>query len=668
MLTRKQVIDAYQLVLSRAPENEDVIAFHKRSADIGALLRIMLQCEEYLHPPVHDPNRVVHEPPVDQPPFTALDRLGTEYLVPTDLRSATARSYRGLLIGQCVFDEWEGVIARSFPNATIDFILVNNTVELPSASPSPIDTYDFQIVQVPLRTLLPEGAYLPLSYADIGRHEALLNSAEQRLELLLNNILGWSEQVPAFVMNYMTPQHNAMGRLLPRYDLRNPRNLIERLNEALARIVATKKNCYYLDADRVAGVFGRRFIQDDSVWQQNHGALISDFDAAHDGDRLIKVEPVSKLYRVETPGFVNMMWAEATAMFDTLRRRDAVKMVCVDLDDTLWRGVIAELGPLVGATLEGWPLGIVEALAYLKKRGVILAIISKNSEETITGLWDHLFRGRLALSDFAIRKINWSPKVESIAEAIREANVMPNSVVFLDDNPVERASVKAAFPDIRVIEAPHTYWRRILLWSSELDVPLITEESERRTEMIQAQIEREQVRTALSREDFLAGLELHVTLFEVDNTTNKDFNRTLELINKTNQFNTTGVRWVSGDCTRYFSTGGTWWAFRVTDRFTDYGLVGVLALRDGVIDQYVMSCRVLGLDVELAVLSELQNRMTAHFPLKAVLRETAANNPCRDLYARAGWQIEGDTWIGCTICVPIAHAAIDWQQDEAATE
>src|ERR1700678_1305369 len=136
--------------------------------------------------------------------------------------------------------------------------------------------------------------------------------------------------------------------------------------------------------------------------------------------------------------------------------------------------------------VEGWPLGVIEALQFLKKRGVLLAIVSRNDEARIVQVWDSIMPGRLRLDDFAIRKINWRPKVENLEDIIREVNILPRGVVFIDDNPVERAGVKAALPEVRVLGAHPYLIRRILLWAPEMQVGVVTEESARRTEMVQA--------------------------------------------------------------------------------------------------------------------------------------------------------------------------------------
>ena len=116
--------------------------------------------------------------------------------------------------------------------------------------------------------------------------------------------------------------------------------------------------------------------------------------------------------------------------------------------------------------------------------------------------------------------------------------------------------------------------------------------------MVQKQVEREGQRKRLSRAEFLASLELRTALHEIASTSDVRFARTLELINKTNQFNTTGKRWALQEFTSFFHDGGRCFVLDVTDRYTAYGIVGVLLVSRNDIIQFVMSCRVVGMDAE----------------------------------------------------------------------
>jgi FkbH-like protein len=370
--------------------------------------------------------------------------------------------------------------------------------------------------------------------------------------------------------------------------------------------------------------------------------MAGDFDFEHDRRRLQPPrKPFSQTRDLKTEEFLDTVWVDILDRYQILARRDPVKIVIVDLDDTLWRGVLAEDG-IHPHGLEGWPLGVVEALQFLKKRGILLAIASKNEESLICEKWEEILQGRLRLEDFASIRINWNPKVQSIREILEEVNLLPGNALFIDDNPVERDAVRREFPEIRVLGEDIYGIREYLLTTPELDVPSITEESGRRTEMIQAQAVREESRRSMSREEFLKSLKLKVEHLVIRDTSSKEYERALELLNKTNQFNTTGRRWTSEEMQRFFSEGGAFHAFKVMDRFTAYGLVGLLLVQGNCIRQFVMSCRVVGLDVEQQMLREVIDRIDAP-EVTAEYVKTEKNHLCTELYPKYGFELrEGE--------------------------
>ncbi len=197
-------------------------------------------------------------------------------------------------------------------------------------------------------------------------------------------------------------------------------------------------------------------------------------------------------------------------MYKTLHQEDPVKLVIVDLDNTLWRGVVAEGEEIDGFTNEGWPLGLAEALLYLKKRGIALAIASQNEESKIREVWPQIMHGRVALEDFAAVKIDWTPKADKIDAILRTLHILPRQTLFIDDNPVERTMMLSMFPGMRALGKYPYYLKRILLWSPELQVPRITTESSERTGLLQAQMARESMRKEMSRDEFLATLGVSV--------------------------------------------------------------------------------------------------------------------------------------------------------------
>ena len=564
------------------------------------------------------------------------------YMTPRDLSVSRSTVSRAVVIGSCATGDLPRIAATLGEACEIDFFLVNHGCWLPDVPPSPLSAYDFQIIQIPIRTIIPESRLMRLAYDDVAGHHSLFDDAATKLDLSVQNVLRWTREggVPAFVTNFPLPQQNPFGRLMPRYDVRNLVHFVELLNQRLATVVASHSDAYLLDLDQLCAVFGRKNFQDDATSLFVHGAFLSDYDFSHDQHRLEPVSRMSEQYGAKTDQILSALWEEACAMHRTLRQTDAVKLIIVDLDDTLWRGVVAEGEDITSHTTEGWPVGFVEALLYLKRRGVLLAIVSKNDCSRIESLWAGLYGGRMELSDFAAVRINWRSKADNVAEVLADVSLLPGSVVFIDDNPVERAAVSSAFPDIRVLGSNPYHLRRIMLWSSELQASNISSESLRRTEMVQSQTQRQAARQAMSRAEFLASVAPRVAVFAVGGPDHPKFERCLELLNKTNQFNSTGRRWTKHELQAALTSEHAMCAFEVEDRYTQYGLVGVLIFRGSDITQFVMSCRVLGLDVEIAVLGHLTDRLL-HRPIVGRVVETDANLPVRDLYLRAGFERVG---------------------------
>ncbi len=578
------------------------------------------------------------------------------YLAPRQLEVVPEALGRVQLIGGCFFDSWRWALSDLHPPERLDPIMFGHD---PIGAPADCD---LRIVQVPLRTLASEWATMPLGIAEEAPYARIVDAARVTLTHFVDLAVAGAPGVPTLFVNYLLPQQNTLGRLFPRRDLRNPIHLVGEFNRVLDEVVARCPGVTVLDADRVAGVFGRRFVQDDAFWLTAHGGLATDGDEPLDKDRLEPSARLSERYGHDTRGFVRMLWGEAVAMLRTIRGTDRIKMVCVDLDDTLWRGVLAERGTVDFGDAEGWPMGVAEALSILRKRGVILAIVSKNDPDFVESAFPRLFGDRLPLSSFPIRKIGWGPKPEALREAIAEANVLAEAVLFLDDNPVERARALEAIPGLRVLGGPHLDWRRILLWSPELQTPVATAESLARNDMIAAQVRREAARAAQPAGDFLADLGVAVEIGTIRASDHPRFARALELVNKTNQFNTTGRRWTQTEADRYFAKKGKWVFATARDRFTQYGLVALALVRGDRIDQMVMSCRVFGLGVEHALIAET-GRAAKGRPLSGRLAHTERNGPCRTVFADLGWVREGKLWTARAAPARPAHVAVSRLSD-----
>lgn len=568
------------------------------------------------------------------------------FRTPADLSVSQHPISRWLVIGSCLSSGFPSIVEALPGGAQGDYIIFNNAANLPASPPRPVDSYDLIFIQIPLRSVVRDLAHARLAYDDIAGFSALFEEAAQRLALMFEAASRYSRDhgITTVVSTLIPPQMSSIGRVMGGRDLRCFTYFVDRLNDELHSLAASIGNMFVVDLGNILRTYGSKYFQDDFLWQLNHAAAVGDNDISGDQQRLHPVVPVSQQMLVRSTDFVIAMWNEIVAIYQTVKRTDAVKLVIFDLDDTLWRGVVAEMDEPDPTSLEGWPLGVAEAALYLKQRGIVIAIASKNDEGKIRAVWDSMWQGRLFLDDFAVIKINWRSKSENVSEIISEVNVLPDSVVFVDDNPLERDIVASAHPGIRTLGSNLYDVRRILLWSAQTQPATMTSESAQRNQMIQGQVRREAARSATAdRGAFIASLQIQQSFIWVDSIDHSKFERVFELLNKTNQFNTTGRRWSIDEINQEFIEGARILAFEVEDKFTRYGLVGLALIRSGVIEQFVMSCRVIGLDVELACIAHLQDE---HTKLSGIYVDTGKNFLSSDLFERAGFsREESGSWM-----------------------
>lgn len=568
------------------------------------------------------------------------DRHGmstAEFLFPSDLEVTEKKLNRVLLVGSCLTALYFEQFKTRYADTAFDYIPYNFVSVLPQTPPSPVESYDLQYVQIPLRTLLSDRVIEGFHFNEPGFAETVLEDARNLLDVMLSAALVYNKShgLLTFVSNFIVPQMSSASSLRGKGSNRDLVYIVHQLNDYLSQRVDACENAYVLD---------------DIVYFYSHGGVtFQDWDDFGSIARNEPIPPLETVYPIKRDEFLDAAYRQIVTSYRTVQQVDQVKAVVFDLDNTLWRGQLAEHyrpDTQPWPRTDGWPLGIWEAIHYLRARGILVAICSKNDYETVRQRWDDVVNPKfVSLEDFASLKINWQPKAENIAAICKEFNIKPKSVVFVDDNPVERAAVASAFPDIRVIGGNPYLTRRVLLWSAETQIAQLTAESERREDMIRGQIEREETRSAMSREDFLASLECRVAFKYITDTAQPEFARALELTNKTNQFNTSGKRWTFKEVADFLKEGGQLLAFTVQDKFTEYGLVGVLYLRNTEIVQYVMSCRVLGMEVEEFVVAEAVahvRKTLGEVRVTASVHDLPDNTPCRDVYARAGFR---EDWV-----------------------
>ncbi len=342
------------------------------------------------------------------------------------------------------------------------------------------------------------------------------------------------------------------------------------------------------------------------------------------------------------------------------------KCVIVDLDGTLWPGVLAETGspfawtPEISGTFSyvGLYFGLHEALLCLKKRGIVLACVSKNDEATVRELWkypDTYPKQRLLTpDDFVTWRVNWNDKVENIRSIAEELGFALDSFLFIDDHPVERDRVRQRLPEIEVWGEDPFSLRRMLLNDPRLQMPVITEESSMRTTLVKAQLERQHFKAeALDEKQYLASLQIECRIERM--TKDTKLARFEELFQRTTQFNTTGRKFPVSELAGLLARESAHlFSLHVSDRFGDHGLTGGAVIVDGEILGLVMSCRILGMGIEHRflrhIMDEVQETLTAR------MIETPRNIPVRNIYKDNGFiQVAPGLWRGGFMGVPIGY-------------
>jgi FkbH-like protein len=421
------------------------------------------------------------------------------------------------------------------------------------------------------------------------------------------------------VLNAAPPLFGSFDAAVPGAD----RSVLRRLNEEIRRSAAAE-GIQLLDLDDVASRGGYDSWFDPVRW--HHAKHVVSTDRA--------------------PEYADEIARVLSAIRGTSR-----KCLILDLDNTLWGGVIGDDG------LEGIVLGpgsaageaFVEFQRYvrrLRERGVILAVCSKNDESVALTPFEKHREMVLKREDISAFVANWKDKATNIRSIAERLNIGIDSLVFYDDNPAERDIVRRELPMVAVPEVPPdpAHYVRDLSAAGYFEAISFTEEDRARGEQYAANEQRdESLRAATDMPTFLRGLEMRARFRAFDE---QDLPRVVQLINKTNQFNLTTRRYTQDDVLGLLARPGTLaFSGRLVDRFGDNGLICVViavldAPGEARVDTWLMSCRVLGRGVEEATLQELVRR-AADMGATSLCGEyapTPKNGMVADHYTKLGFE------------------------------
>lgn len=545
------------------------------------------------------------------------------------VETASKDTIKVLAVGDCLLNEVR-VFLR--PRCNINKVPLDMRCAYFSASLGK-DLSSAEVETMMAETRFDVIAFSFFTYDGLPPYTALLREADRlspaQIQARVQSLLG-------LVEGYLTRLrektdapfllHNVSGLPLTRYRKRLPvmpalsrsrQLLIRELNDGLRQMADGISNVLLLDEHDVANRFGLRKAAQPAV--PAHLSRHAYFHTSRFG------EPLADAY------------ADILTSYRDLRK---AKVLFVDFDNTLWDGVMAD--GVVTHRLEGQKL-----LRRLKDAGMLLVALSKNDEKNIR--WEEM---SLRPEDFALLKINWNLKVQSIQEAAAELDLGMDSFVVIDDSAQERDLITSRYPKVKVLDSmlPDTWTslERLLRFPNTRD----TEESRARTELYRAQAERRREQANASPDvdypSMMASLGLCVRFGKASS---RDLDRLTELVQRTNQFNTTTIRYTKSELAALMSaTDRGVYAAEVVDKFGSFGLVAIIVLTrredEITIDSFVMSCRAMGFGLEQAFLRLVLDAEPRASRVVGRFVPTDRNAPSARVFPDNGFRAAGDTeWL-----------------------
>lgn len=332
-------------------------------------------------------------------------------------------------------------------------------------------------------------------------------------------------------------------------------------------------------------------------------------------------------------------------------RQTPKKVLVLDLDNTLWGGVIGEDGP-EGIVLDSAHEGAIyqdaqKEIKKMQQQGVILAAASKNNPEDVQRAFRENPHMILKEEDFAMLCADWKPKHENVKRIAKTLNLGLDSFVFVDDNEAEREAMRIHLPEVTVADFPADLTQLAAFMKTIYDTYFwswrLTEEDKVKTRQYREEKQRqEELDASVSYEAYLKSLDTKIRLAELKPETTE---RAVQLMNKTNQFNTNTLRMDEPELMRYLKEEqGHLILAEVSDKYGNSGWVSEFMYHikedTSVVDNFLMSCRVMGRKVEDAILKAILERL-AEQGIKSVLasyRKTAKNKPVEELWEQMGFE------------------------------
>ncbi len=351
----------------------------------------------------------------------------------------------------------------------------------------------------------------------------------------------------------------------------------------------------------------------------------------------------SKLwYLTKTPfsnNFFKQVISDLSNLYGSIKGLSK-KLLILDLDDTLWGGIVGEVGwknlrigghDHLGEAFRDFQIQIKS----LKNQGIILALASKNDEVTAIKAINNHPEMILSMEDFVTHRINWEDKAKNIIDIVNELNLGLQSVVFLDDSPFERARVQEALPEVLVPELPKdpTDYNTFLSKLRCFDKTHVTDEDKSRSNLYKSESKRIKLKQQLkSLSDWIKTLNLTIV---IENIKNENTPRAVQLFNKTNQMNLSTRRLSEQEFNHWVKVdSNNLWTIRAADKFGDYGIIGILSIsiknNVATLVDFILSCRVVGRYIEETMIEFLKEFCQENNvnKIKGKYKKTEKNSLC----------------------------------------
>lgn len=400
--------------------------------------------------------------------------------------------------------------------------------------------------------------------------------------------------------------------------------------------------------DEAVSAFNRHAQQLSRQRSQVKWVDFSEFTSHYDADSLINWKYYLMSQTLLNPKLVHefQAWWQRVECELALNRK---KCLVLDLDNTLWGGVLGEDG-IDGIKLGGdypgkafsyWQRSLLE----LAHNGVILTVCSKNNEADVLEAWEKNPAMVLKREHFSAMRINWRDKATNLRELADELNISLDSMVFLDDNPAERELVKQLLPEVEVPDFPVKPYELMPFYKELVEkyfrIYSITSEDRSKAEQYRANAQRnaEQARF-VDLESYLYSLDMQLDIMPADE---HNMPRIAQMTQKTNQFNLTTRRYAEAELQQHLDAGWRIYCMSMSDRFGDNGITGTIfvePVNDTTvnIDTLLLSCRILGKGIEEAFVKTVFNllRLDGYRKITADYIPTAKNGQTADFYDRMG--------------------------------